>query len=31
MKRSILTGWLCSMLALVGACDMIAQRELRPG
>ena len=31
MKRSILTGWLCSMLALVGACDLIAQRELRPG
>ncbi len=31
MKRSILTGWLCSMLALVGACDLIAQRELQPG
>lgn len=31
MKRSILTGWLCSLLALFGACDLIAQRELRPG
>ncbi len=31
MKRSILTGWLCSLLALMGACDFIAQRDLRPG
>ncbi|MCL4184723.1 MAG: hypothetical protein KJ011_14880 [Burkholderiaceae bacterium] len=31
MKRSILTGWLCSLLALFGACDFVAQRELRPG
>lgn len=31
MKRWLLMGWLMSMLALVGACDWVAQQELKPG
>ncbi len=31
MRRSLWTGWLCALLAMLGACDYFAQRELQPG
>ncbi len=31
MKRWLLMGWLMSLLAMVGACDWVAQQELKPG
>ncbi|MBN9461434.1 MAG: hypothetical protein J0H00_09425 [Burkholderiales bacterium] len=31
MKRTVLAGWLCSLLAALGACDFVAQHELQPG
>lgn len=31
MKRPVLAGWLCSLLATLGACDFVAQHELEPG
>lgn len=31
MKRSVWTGWFCALLAMLGACDFVAQRELQPG
>lgn len=31
MKRWLLMGWLMSWLAMVGACDWVAQQELKPG
>lgn len=31
MKRWHWRGWICALLAMLGACDYFAQRELEPG